>query len=479
MKPILLIHGYASEGKNNTVEDIYGTLPADLRKEFGARNVLDLNLSRWISLSDGIRLDDVSFAMERALNSRYKSLLNDGFHVVIHSTGALVVRNWIKIYSPKPSPIDNLVHLAGANFGSGLAHIGQGQLVRWGRLIFMGTGRGHHVLNELEFGNGKTLDLQEYFLGDGNKMFSAYQVQEFCMVGSQTLKMLRQLPIRYVKEDSSDSTVRTSAANLNYNCVDIRPTSAALALPVSKLRTLVEQRQANESFRDENYEFRTLPVGQAVPYAVVYETAHFGDDIGIVTGAKNRSSVLPLLVAALSTPMEKEAYEKTARLFGREHKKTFARAAKLKWSGLEWNKQAQYEGHCQVILRIRDQFGNSVDHFDINFRTRSKDKRLYPLESLIEHDHVNGQQGGTITFYLRTEKYKNGKWIDLLDSVAPTSLEITAIEPESGEISFVPININLSRKAIRAVLRSFQTTIVEIEILRLPATRVFAVTQAG
>ena len=95
MKPILLIHGYSSEGKTPggaTAADIYGTLPADLRKEFGRGAVKELNLSRWISLSDGIRIDDISYAMDRALKSSYPQLLKTGFHVVIHSTGALVVR---------------------------------------------------------------------------------------------------------------------------------------------------------------------------------------------------------------------------------------------------------------------------------------------------------------------------------------------------------------------------------------------------
>ena len=71
-----------------------------------------------------------------------RALLQSGFHVVIHSTGALVVRNWIRLFRRRPSPIANLVHLAGANFGSGLAHLGQGQAARWGRLIFQGVGRG-------------------------------------------------------------------------------------------------------------------------------------------------------------------------------------------------------------------------------------------------------------------------------------------------------------------------------------------------
>jgi len=103
MKPILFIHGYSSEGHGNTVEEIYGTLPDDLRRAFGNKKVLDLNLSRWISLSDGVNLDDVSLAMDRALRSRHKALLRDGFHVVIHSTGALVVRNWIRNHCLDPS----------------------------------------------------------------------------------------------------------------------------------------------------------------------------------------------------------------------------------------------------------------------------------------------------------------------------------------------------------------------------------------
>jgi hypothetical protein len=226
MKPILLIHGYSSEGKTPggaTAADIYGTLPADLRKEFGRGAVKELNLSRWISLSDGIRIDDISYAMDRALKSSYPQLLKTGFHVVIHSTGALVVRNWIKNHSDTPCPIDNLVHLAGANFGSGLAHIGKGQLARWGRLIFKHTGSGSHVLDELEFGAWKTLDLHKHFLEPHKDMRENYEVQEFCVIGSQIPTALRLIPIRYIKEDSSDNTVRTSAGNLNFNYVPVRP----------------------------------------------------------------------------------------------------------------------------------------------------------------------------------------------------------------------------------------------------------------
>ena len=42
-----------------------------------------------------------------------------------NSTGALVVRNWLRRHSPRPSPIERLIYLAGANFGSGWAHVGR------------------------------------------------------------------------------------------------------------------------------------------------------------------------------------------------------------------------------------------------------------------------------------------------------------------------------------------------------------------
>ena len=225
MLPIVLIHGYSSEGADTTAAAIYGDLPKRLRLAFGDDAVMEVNLSRWISLSDGVSIDDISFAMNRALKStRLQSLLSTGFNAIIHSTGALVVRNWVKSYGRKPCPLHNLVHLAGANFGSGLAHIGKGQAARWGRLIFQGVGRGVRVLHELEFGALKTLDMHMHFLSAGNDMYDDYQVQEFCIVGSQTLGFLRAVPIRYVKEDSADNTVRTSAGNLNFNYLQVAPT---------------------------------------------------------------------------------------------------------------------------------------------------------------------------------------------------------------------------------------------------------------
>ncbi|MFT4518034.1 MAG: hypothetical protein ACI9JM_000411 [Halioglobus sp.] len=479
MKPILLIHGYSSEGKKSSAKDIYGSLPRDLREAFGNGVVQELDLSRWISLSDGVRIDDVSFAMDRALKARFANLLSTGFHVVIHSTGALVVRNWIKNHSPKPCPIENFVHLAGANFGSGLAHIGQGQLSRWGRLLFLHTGRGHHVLNELEFGSWKSLDMHRFFLEPAQDMYRDYEVQEFCVIGSHIERPLRAIPIRYIKEDSSDNTVRTSACNLNFNYVPIKARPEAFKLSHAKLKELIDSRQANQSIVDTNYQSDQSFMQshrQKVPFAVAYETSHFGDGVGIVSGEKNRKQIVPLLKAALETPYDTLAYAKVAAKFEKTTERTFARVAKLKAKLTKWDRQSQYEAHSQLIIRVKDQYGRGVRDFDITFKSTSVGTKT-PLETLIEDRHDNRQNDGTATFYFRTQEFSTKKkiWQDRLANIAPMHLEITGEETDSPDIEFIPLDIQFSAQELKNMFKHFQTTILDIELVRLPKRAVFSI----
>ncbi len=484
MKPILLIHGYSSEGKSNTVSEIYGSLPDDLRKIFGADKVKELNLSRWISLSNGIRIDDVSYALERALKSGHSRLLKSGFNVIIHSTGALVVRNWIKNHCKdrRPCPIQHLVHLAGANFGSGLAHVGKGQLARWGRLIVAHTGSGIRILDELEFGSWKTIDLHTYFLEPGNDMYRDFGVLEYCIAGSQIPTALQLVPIRYIKEDSSDNTVRTSASNLNFNLVSIRPKSSAFQLSVRDLDNLVEQRLNNRVVVDQNYEHDLSLLSKnrtKIPFAIAYETAHFGEGMGIVSGENSRSSVMPLIQKALSTDSTEESYESTNRYFDTTTKNTFKRISNLKYRTIGWNKHTQYEGHAQLIFRIRDQFGIGVKDFDITIKTLGTGSKKIRLETLIEDVHKNGKHHGTLTYYMRTQSYNKRmkRWDELLNSISPVNVEITGHEPDSDDVKYVPLNLKLTSSQLREIISSFQTTIIDVELLRLPRRNVFQISK--
>lgn len=115
MEPIILIHGYSAENKpENSIDEIYGSLRANLKKTFADSPVVGIDVTRYISLDDGVDLDDLSLSFDRALRAKYPKLLDpdfEGINVIIHSTGALVIRNWIRRHSPKPSPIKRIIHL--------------------------------------------------------------------------------------------------------------------------------------------------------------------------------------------------------------------------------------------------------------------------------------------------------------------------------------------------------------------------------
>ena len=63
MDPIVLIHGYSAESKQTTsaaIQKIYGTLPQALRDAYGNNGVIEIDLSRYITLEDGLTIDDIS-----------------------------------------------------------------------------------------------------------------------------------------------------------------------------------------------------------------------------------------------------------------------------------------------------------------------------------------------------------------------------------------------------------------------------------
>src|SRR5207249_10711219 len=224
MKPVVLIHGYSAESPSadpTSIANIYGTLPQRLR---GSYDVIEVDLSRYVSLNDSVSVADIARGLNRGLLEQHPGLLESGFHVVIHSTGALVIRKWIADFSPKPSPVRNLGYLAGANLGSGWATIGQGQVARWGRFVFeRGAQRGVKVLQALELGSGGTIDMHLRFLTKPFRMLEDYQVQEFVIIGTQADPSWFEFPVRYAHEDGSDGVIRVSATNLNFNHVVIGP----------------------------------------------------------------------------------------------------------------------------------------------------------------------------------------------------------------------------------------------------------------
>ena len=481
MKPIVLIHGYSAESESATraaVEKIYGSLPRRLKRTYGAEAVVDIDLSRYISLEDGISLDDVSRALDRALHETSRNLLSRRFHAIVHSTGALVIRNWIRRFSAKPSKLQNLIHLAGANFGSGWAHLGKGQLAKWGRAVLQpGTERGIQILGALELGTSWTIDLHRHFLQQGTRMREDYGVNEYVIVGTQAEAKWFIHPVRYSHEDGSDGVVRVAASNLNFNYLRLEPTAAAKGLTWSQARRERDAHIRRRGIRRVWYD--TLSQGEVpeIPFAIPHQCAHSGGKMGILSGSKPQEQVFRLLRIALeSRPGQ---YERCVDRFNRETAWTYQRAkseqAPSRWRAWLAEPRAQYDAHTQVVFRIRDQDGRPVEHHDVFFDSvpqRGSDRPL-SIKDLVEHTHVNHQSPNIITFYLRTDKWSGQGWEDQISKVADSFLEITATELQTEEIVYLPLRFELDAAILKQFVQPHRTTVIDVELLRLPSGNVF------
>lgn len=489
MKPIVLIHGYSSESPTSdpsSIENIYGTLPRRLRASY---DVVEVDLSRFVSLNDSVSIADIARGFNRALLEQHPGLLESGFHVVIHSTGALVIRTWLRLFSPKPSPLRNLVYLAGANLGSGWASIGQGQVARWGRFVFeRGAQRGLKVLQSLELGASPTLDLHLDFTRGDTRMVEDYKVQEFVIVGTQADASWFEFPVRYAHEDGSDGVVRVSASNLNFNHIEIGPKDGSSLLPWAAIRTAVQAAEAKADF-PEYYEVKSSSFAgkdrPLVPCGIPYRCAHSGDKMGIVSGTIPQDQVERMLKLALETAERSPtAWQRAVAAFDRETADTFDNARKMQKPGLFnflVDPRNQYDAHAQVVIRLRDQDGQPIPigHSDIFFVSNQQEKGTIPIQTLIQDTSVSGVSPNSILFYLRVKKFirKEQDWVDQLRDVFDFAFEITAIEPaaprEDPLVSYLPLRLPLNRRQMSALIQPHRTTIIDVTLLRLPSPKVY------
>ena len=498
--PTLLIHGYSAESAGispGQIAETYGTLPAELRQRLGSAPSI-INLSRYISLDDGITLDDLARALHTALLTEQSALMRSAasFNIVTHSTGALVARAWLLRHSPRPSPCARIVHLAGAIFGSGWAHIGKGQLTRWARGLFTAAGEsGIKVLSALELGSQRTIDLHLALGSTGNRLWADLGVREACIIGSQADRAWMPVPIRYIKEDGADGVLRVSAANSNFIHAKITPTAKGKAAAFDDALAHTHSGPPGDEFAalapvdDEadgtalyriNFDLPGSETRPLVPLAIPYETAHGGEKRGIVSGSQNREEVMPLLVDALTAGTTDAAWAQLAKRFDRATEVTRRRAAQTLAPGLVevFDPRAQYDEHCMLTCRLRDQEGNPIEHFDIFFdspgsladpaTSSAVPPGTIPINSLFEDHHVPREKG-MINFYLRLTSFhaETGEYVDLREELAETVLRICASEPGTSRITYLPIAVRLSAAAVAKLLQPSRTTILDITMPRL------------
>ncbi len=205
-KHIVIVHGWSDEGKS------FKNMASNIA-QWSEKPPVVINIADWISLQDKVTYADIAVAMQRAWLKLKLPTDPRSVDVVTHSTGALVVRDWMtRFYRSDSVPIHRFVMLAPANFGSPLAHKGRsfiGRVVKgWNK--FLGQ-TGTEILKGLELGSPYTVNLAKKDLFSNETWYGSGKILATVLVGNVGYDGVEAI----ANEDGSDGTVRISTANLN------------------------------------------------------------------------------------------------------------------------------------------------------------------------------------------------------------------------------------------------------------------------
>lgn len=200
----LILHGWSDCSAS------FRSLESFLVEE-GVGAVESIYYADYESREDAITYEDVVGGLDDEL--RRRGLVDEGgrgsFDVVVHSAGALVIRHWIwRYYGDRidECPVENLVMLAPANFGSPLAHRGKSLLGR----VFGGRWKigdmlevGRKLLDGLELGSAHQWELAHRDLLGPEPFFDAGRVRLTVLVGLGDYSGLRG----WVEKPGTDGAV--------------------------------------------------------------------------------------------------------------------------------------------------------------------------------------------------------------------------------------------------------------------------------
>ena len=155
-EPLVILHGWSDDSSS------FKKLETFLSKNLAVTPVL-IKLADWMSMHNEVTFADLAEAMQSAWKHHNLPTTPRSVNIVVHSTGALVVRHWMtRFYLPSTVPIKRFLMLAPANFGSPLAHKGHSFIGRafkgWGEPDFQ---TGTHILKGLELASPYTYALAE------------------------------------------------------------------------------------------------------------------------------------------------------------------------------------------------------------------------------------------------------------------------------------------------------------------------------
>jgi hypothetical protein len=414
---VFLVHGWSVSDTTT-----YQALHAKLGES--GYDLHEIFLGRYVTLDDQATIPDLARAMHQALVRQLGKPPWQGqtFHIITHSTGALVVRQWIaNLYDGKAAqgrPLKNVVFLAGPHFGSRLAHQGRSMLSR----IRYGGDTGREILNALELGSDFSWRLNEQWLDTST--WKKKGVRPYCLIGSTAKPgFLARTLVPATNEKGSDGVVRVATGNLNFRRYEV---------------DLVAKRMKKAG------EITGVPFGALEPYE------HSGPDTGIMNSIKTGSNrrnhqAFDEILKCLAVKNATEYREQADRLAAITAQTGSAKGI-----------------FAQVDFRIRDMDGKPVRDYSIVMGHPVREG-IKPAK-IVSDVHKNRVDDNHISFYLDMSK------------VDSTNTYVLSIEAETGsplvefDDSWRPL---YTAGQIHELLMDHQTTQVDVRLSREPGRNLF------
>lgn len=465
---VVFVHGWSV-----TSTDTYGELPQRLAAQAQAAGVPlaieHLWLSRYVSFKDEVRVRDLAWAMENAVQRDLADLLKKKgrFAVITHSTGGPVARAWqYEFWSDagKVCPMSHLIMLAPANFGSALVQLGKGRLSRlksWWNDVEPGQG----VLDWLEHGSAEAWELNEAWIRRKVGPIGGHGVFPFVLTGQTIDRKLYDHLNSYTGELGSDGVVRVPAANLN----------AAMVRLVQQ-GPVVDDRVT------------LVPVGKVArsprcAFRLIAGASHSGDERGIMRSVTRKpgghgAEVVDAILRALQVEDETQ-YESLCDDFDTETAKVVAEERAEHEKITLWRDRAYvHDAMSLVIVRVTDSEGYPVGDLDFLLTGAEDDPDFLP-EGFLADRQRNLVGKNMLTFFLNHDlmvgcdrvfdpRDENGKEVLRAAQEGVDKLGFRVVpRPQAGFVRYRTGMFTATAKLLRDVVRPHETTMVDIVVQRV------------
>jgi pimeloyl-ACP methyl ester carboxylesterase len=460
---LLIVHGY-SDGSTSF------TALGDFLVTAGAYRGEDVFYLNYSSMDDEATFRDFADKLDADYRARFNG---ERIDVVCHSTGSLVVRAWLAMHATRAfhrdlnedCPVDRLVCLAPANFGSDLAKLGQSFLGKFRSTFFNKNSHkgdtlesGKEVLEGLEPASPFQWELSfEYDLHAKHTYFcddrpESQRCYPFVLAAGEAYGGIEAQVVKQRGWLGTDGTVRIAGTSLNTRACSLDFRQAG-----PKLLWWNDCKFPNIPFAV----FAGFNHGSIVNPA----TSGFVEPLGPGT------QLLEVLRPRTTTA---ETY--------REHAKRFDELTELNYARMPVERQTRFQ---QFFFRVRDDINHEVEDYYIDFHVAHRDGTPHQELTLRFDDDFDQE----VTVHSTTKSHRvfmmNCSKLDqfyqaLMQADAVLVLEVTGVSPlpdvrydTSRFIAFDPKVPLLPGEP--ALLFPNTTTLVDVVLNRMQTDRLLTI----